>query len=156
MYCYNLRIKTKQGKLLSRALAAGMIFLLALSLSCAEDAEIVTSEDFDFNGTYIMTRITRTFDGVNYAVQSPPSVGGILQITGAYYHLEITLSQEFEEDNGKLYFSEGILFFTSDDGDIDRHGTYDLENRTLTVTYTLGDYLYSETWKLADPVPVTS
>jgi hypothetical protein len=153
MYRFNINIETGQSKVLSRVLAGWMVILLALSLSCSEDSDIVASENFDFDGTYILTKIARTFDGINFAEESPPAVGGILLINGSYYHRELTLSQEYEEENGTFIFTDGLLFFTSDNGYSGRHGTYDLENRTLTINYTLGDYLYTETWKLADPVP---
>jgi len=154
MFRFNLRCQVLRSKSLPERffLRAGLWLLLSVfAVACSEENSEFLPEDFVLSGTYYLVKISRTRDGVNFSELLPPNVGGVLEINGNYYFRDMTIGETRDLGEGALDYQGKVLIFYIDSGDESKLGVYDQENDLITINYTLGDYLYTETWKRVEP-----
>ena len=150
MFRFNLNRTNHSSKWFGRKTspAAGLLILLSLAIaSCSGDNDSLIPEDFSYNGSYYLIKISRTSDGVSFEELSAPDVGGVIIITGTSYSRETSISESQETEEGTLEIFDNIIIFTLRGTGEQIRGTYDIKDETITMNYTLGGYLYTETWK---------
>ena len=157
MLRFNLNSESDRSKSFARRffLGAGLIILLAFSqLTCTEDSSSFVPEYLELDGTYYLVTISRTRDGVNFLELNPPDAAGVIEITGYSYVRDISIQGVQELDEGVFGYQDGVLIFYSTITKESKQGLYDFNNDWFKINYTIEDYLYVETWKLVEQIPV--
>ncbi len=155
MFLFNLNCEISRSKSFAERfpLRAGLFILLALCLvSCSEDSDSSFPEDFIFDDSYYLVKISRTRDGVTFSELRSPDIGGILEITGINYFRDMVIGENREVDEGQFSHSGNYLIFYSSTEDETKQGVYDLKDDSIILNYTSGDFLYTETWKRVEPM----
>ena len=155
MFSFNLNSEINRSKSFDRrfALGAGLIILLTFSqLTCSEDSSSLMPEDFVFDATYYLVKISRTRDGVTFLELHSPSVAGVMEITGYNYFREVSLQGVQQVSEGIFSNQDGNLIFYSTTTEESKQGVYDFNNDWFTLNYTIENYLYTETWKRVEPL----
>ena len=155
MFRFNLNCEIGWSKSLAEKFTprAGLFILLVLCfVSCTKDLDSSFPEDFVFDGSYYLAKISRTSDGVTFSELQSPNVGGVLKITGVNYFWDMTIGEDRGVDEGSFAHSGNALIFYSGTTDETKQGVYDLKDDSIILNYTSGDFLYTETWKRVKPV----
>ncbi|MEA2062233.1 MAG: hypothetical protein U9P14_00920 [Gemmatimonadota bacterium] len=150
LICEPLKSKWRETRRsLSRLAVSALLALLAVS--CSETGTGVP-EEYVLNGTYYITKIARTQDGVAFEELVPPNVGGVIKIIRNYYFRDMILGQERDVDEGEIEILGSVILFYSETRDDTLKGTYDLEKDSFKLNYTRDEFLYIENWQSVQPV----
>ena len=155
----NLTDRNHVSKLLRYFLLTG---LLALLVSCSEEADINATEDIDYNGTWVATYATEIIDSETEYHYNSSNISGIMLIQGdTLYSLIVYFNASTgvfgRADEGALYINTSydyLDFEVVEDTALQSNprGYYDYDKGQLTVSYLGNNALWTEIWKRASPV----
>lgn len=125
----------------------GLLLGLTLVLAGCDTEGITVVDDVDLAGSYTLVSIT--FEG--QPTLTPPAATGTLVLTETRYDVDITIQTEQGpnqiSDEGSYEVDGNSWSQTSDDGDIQSVGTFELDGDVLTVDVTTQNQRVVNVWE---------